>query len=163
MEVLAVLMIVALIASMAVPVFRYVRREMRYNQTRAAATKMADALRSYYQETKGRYITQECFTGDTDTNVVLATSCDDVSKSGIPGSYSGTGAVSQLFACGYLNFRDFAGLPYTFCVCNPNGASSACDNASGLFVRVTGTDNAGDAYKNRVITVDKKMLMVETD
>lgn len=166
MEVLAVLLIIALVASMAVPVYRTVRNEMRYNQARGAAAKMADALRTFYVRSRGAAISvNSCFTPSTSAgaNVVFETGCTDITASGIPGrnSCSGTNCdVKQLFGCGYLSYRDFASLPYTFCVCDPNGSASGCNNKSNLLVRVTGTADAGK-YNGKSFSFDKNMSFAE--
>ena len=162
MEVLAVLLVVALVASMAVPAFRYIRREMRYNQARAAAVKLAEALRTYYQQTRGHRMADGCFQADTETSVLYATVCSNWASVGVPGNHAGeTDELDGLFACGYLNPRDFAGLPYLFCACNDDGDS--CDEHSDWLVRVTPTSNAGSDYQGREIGVTKSMQLVEAD
>lgn len=166
MEILAVVLIVALVASMAIPVYHTVRNEMRYNQARAAAAKMADALRSFYVRSRGASITaNSCFTPTTSAgaNVIFEKTCSDITASGIPGNKSCSSPychVKQLFACGYLSYRDFASLPYEFCVCDPNGSATSCASKSGLLVRVTGTSDAGK-YDGKSFSFDKNMTFTE--
>ncbi|OUO56974.1 prepilin-type N-terminal cleavage/methylation domain-containing protein [Candidatus Avelusimicrobium gallicola] len=128
MEILAVLLVIAVVVSMAVPVFRSVRYEVKNGQAKAAAKKMAEAMRSYYQVSRGLGVKQECFTPSTTAGnaVVMAapSACVSPTSDGIPYQNSTTNnssrsSLSQLFACGYLSFKDFSGLPYEFCACNP--------------------------------------------
>jgi len=162
MEVLAVLMLVALVTSFAVPVYRSARHEMRNNQARAAAMKLAEAIRFYYQISKGYKIEQSHFDGLNSQSVWFSSSCDDVTASGVPPSStpSASKPISNLFACGFLTPKDFAGVPYEFYVCNPNGSSSNCGGKSGLYVRIKGLAEAGK-YENKYFNVDNKMIWHE--
>lgn len=45
MEILAVLLVIAVVASFAVPIIRSVRSEMRYQRAKTAALKIAEAMR----------------------------------------------------------------------------------------------------------------------
>ena len=65
MEILAVLLVIAVVVSMAVPVFRSVRYEVKNGQAKTAAKKLADAMRSYYQVSRGLGVQQGCFTPTT--------------------------------------------------------------------------------------------------
>ncbi len=176
MEILAVLLVIAVVASMAVPVFRSVRYEMKNGQAKAAAKKMAEAMRSYYQVSRGLGIKQECFTPTTTTGsqVVLAASsvCQSPTSDGIPYQNSTVNdssrpSVNQLFACGYLSYKDFLNLPYEMCVCNPVAGSSQpskCQVAKATgtntpFVVFRGVSGAGDRYtkSDYYIYVDQGM------
>ncbi|MBE6421197.1 MAG: prepilin-type N-terminal cleavage/methylation domain-containing protein [Elusimicrobiaceae bacterium] len=135
MEMLAVVMVVAVIVSMSVPVFRTVRYEMKNSQAKAAAKKLAESMRSFYQSSRGRLVESACFnpTDTTGNQLILtqASDCNLDSATGIPNKNVTTAAdLEQLFACGYLSFKDFASLPYHFCTCNPtlspSGQSSFC-------------------------------------
>ena len=59
MEILAVLLVIAVIASFAMPIVKSVREEMRYQKAKAAAVQLAEAVRSFYTDSKG------CLTFDT--------------------------------------------------------------------------------------------------
>ena len=118
MEILLVLLVIALVLSFAVPAIRSIRYDVYNSRAKAALKKLAEARRSYYQYTKGSDVTGS-FSG-TDAGNYAATSCVDISASGIPGSRQ-TSAVSQLFACGFLDWRDFE-VPYTFLICGGDQA-----------------------------------------
>ena len=117
MEVIAVLLTLALVIRFMSPMFRRVRDEVRYQQARSAAVKMADAIRSYYQNTKG-YIPEGCIgKGGACVAPAVAASrpCNDVAASGIPPTDDDRSvSLWLLFACDYLQAKDFAGLPYNF-------------------------------------------------
>mgnify|MGYP002627543146 CR=1 FL=1 len=155
MEILAVLLVLAVVASFMAPMFRYVRDEMRYQQARSAALKMADAIRSYYQNTKGYLITgsvQGDATGSNSISNLAAGTCNNPAATGIPSTTSGsTSSIAQLFACDYLLVKDFKGLPYTFS--QPNNPID--DN---ILLVVTGGD-AANRYQNKTFYVYRDMTL----
>lgn len=176
MEILAVLLVIAVVVSMAVPVFRAVRFEIKNGQAKTAAKKLSDAMRSYYQVSRGLGVQQACFTPTTTAgkNTVMAGAgtCVSPTSDGIPYQNSAAGnasrpAVSQLFACGYLSYKDFVSLPYEFCTCNPiKGASqptkcqiSEATGTNTPFVVARGADGAGKKYTDSAyrIYVDQTM------
>ena len=53
MEILFVLLVIALVVSFAVPAIRSVRYDVYNSRAKAALKKLAEARRSYYQQTKG--------------------------------------------------------------------------------------------------------------
>ena len=112
MEILAVLLIIAVVLSFAIPAFRSVRFEQRNSSAKAGVKKLSEAVRSFYQNSKGVKITGS-FSG---TGLTSVPSCQNLGASGVPGTGK-TADITQLFACGYLNANDFAGLPYTFYSC----------------------------------------------
>lgn len=163
MEILAVLLVIAVVVSMAVPVFRSVRFEIKNGQAKTAAKKLAEAMRSYYQVSRGLGVRQECFTPSTSAGkqivMAAATTCISPSADGIPYQNSTTNnssrsSISQLFACNYLSYKDFLGLPYNFCTCNPIPGSSQptecqISKATGSntpYVVARGADGAGSKY-----------------
>ena len=152
-EILFVLLIIALIVSFALPAFRAVRYDIKNSRAKAALKKLAEARRTFYQNTKGWSITDESsFTGG-DAKTYATATCNNPSTTGVPGSKYGTKAnvsPAQLFACGFLDWRDFADLPYRFYMCKPTAttANTPC-NAIGLVAAATGTskDEAGKKYE----------------
>ena len=163
MEILAVLLVIAVVVSMAVPVFRSVRYEIKNGQAKTAAKKLSDAMRSYYQMSRGLGVKQECFTPSTAAgrSVVLTdpSLCSSPTSDGIPyqnstASDSSRPSVGQLFSCGYLSYKDFISMPYEFCTCNPvpNGSQpTKCQideakNQNTPLVVVRGVDGAGKKY-----------------
>ncbi len=156
MEMLAVLLVIAIVLSFAVPAYRSVRYEMYYQRAKTSAVKMAEAIRSYYQQTKG-YVITGSFTGlGTGTDSVQgildsSNTCDNPAATGIPSSEeTRTSTVDQLFKCGYLNGKDFVGLPYRFTVCDPLSAEPDvnCPPANGKqgLVQVFGLEGAGKKF-----------------
>ncbi len=162
MEMLAVLLAIAIIASFAVPAYRAVRYEIYYQRAKSAALKMGEAIRSYYQDSQG-YLVSGSFTGITDAEgedqtveaIVSNTSvsCDNPAATGIPLSDTSETVfsdVAQLFKCGYLNAKDFVGLPYRFTACNPVSTTSDTDcapsNSKKGLVQVSGLETAGKKF-----------------
>lgn len=181
MEILAVLLVIAVVVSMAVPVLRSVRYEVKNSQAKTAAHKLAQAVRAYYQVSRGGVPKGQSFTPTVDadkSNVVLATpsACVAPSETGIPlQKTTGTVEIKQLFACGYLSFKDFISLPYTFTVCDPRPGqvpNETCrlTEATGTntpIVVVKGAAGAGDKYdvsKNSAyhIYVDQSMKVKDS-
>ena len=140
MEILAVLLIIAVILSFAVPAFRSVRFEQRNSQAKAGVKKLSEALRSFYQNSKGVKITGS-FTGDGLTSVGT---CQDLGASGVPGTGK-TADITQLFFFVYLNANDFAGLPYTFYSCVAN-VPSACNGKPYAVAVGNDASAAGNKY-----------------
>lgn len=175
MEILAVLLVLAVIASAAAPVFRAVRYEIRNAQAKAALKKLAEASRSYYQSSRG---SSRVFGGEFDArNVNFANAqCGDQMATGIPGQSVTSSSsyivpnVADLFACGFLTEKDFRGLPYRFVVCNPNvtpGRNPICTlmigasdlkNASQIYAVAWGNDEklAGKKYYKNSSTLGYK-------
>ena len=181
MEILAVLLVIAVVVSMAVPVLRSVRYEVKNGQAKTAAHKLAQAVRAYYQVSRGGVPRGQSFTPTVaadKTNVVLAaaSACVAPSETGIPlQKTNGTVEIKQLFACGYLSFKDFISLPYTFMVCDPRPGevpNETCrlTEATGTntpIVVVLGADGSGDKYdasKNAAyhIYVDQSMKVKDS-
>ncbi len=123
-EILFVLLIIALVVSFAVPAIRSVRYDMRNAQAKAALKKLLEARRSFYQSTKGVDVAPESTFVGLETKAFSTEACTNVSTSGIPATVQGTADPSQLFACGFANWKDFSSLPYTFYVCDRYTASS---------------------------------------
>lgn len=153
MEILFVLLVIALIISFAVPAIRSVRYDIYNAKAKAALRKLAEARRSYYQYTKGSDVTGN-FSAANESNLYSGTVCSNVAASGIPGSRTDSD-VGQLFACGFLDWKDFGGLPYVFSLCgsDPAVGSEPCialgTNPSGIvYAAATGDENAGSKYKS---------------
>lgn len=151
MEILFVLLIIALIVSFAAPAFRAVRYEIKNMRAKSALKKLAEARRTYYQYTKGVDIKtnmtedQSYFKGSKAQNLASKT-CGDTGKTGIPSADKDPVDVDQLFACGFLNWKDFVDLPYTFYICKLDGSNSAPCNESGRYAAATGLTDAGSSY-----------------
>ncbi|MDD7579131.1 MAG: prepilin-type N-terminal cleavage/methylation domain-containing protein [Elusimicrobia bacterium] len=175
MELLAVLLVIAVVVSMAAPVFRAVRYEIKNSQAKNAAKKMAEAMHSYYQASRG-YTVKDCFTptAAAGLNVIktAASACSSPGATGIPASSSGGSvSVSQLFACGYLSYKDFMSLPYEFCANDtesfPSGWGTKPSTSVGKVYVLAGgvkADGSGDKYQKSkgVIFVDARMVAQDT-
>lgn len=127
MEVLAVIAVLAVVVSFATPVFRAVRFDIRQSQAKTATKKLAEALREYYQVSRGGQF-DTCFTADDALNFAQG-DCSSPSATGIPNRTAQPPMTDakQLFACGFLMEKDFRNLPYTFCT------SLGTAQADGLF------------------------------
>jgi len=131
MEMLAVVLILAVIFSFGVPAWRAVRFDIKNAQAHEAAQKLADAMRAFYLDNRGQKITPTCFSG-TDTHIFLQDSCYGAGVIGKP--VSGTldrVDVGVLFGCRYLRMEEFHELPYTFCIA-PNYTNVGKDKMPDL-------------------------------
>lgn len=164
MEILAVLLILAVITMFSLPAVRATRSLMQHHQAKSAAVKMAEAMRTYYQNTKGYLITGslrgKLIDGDSESlSVVNAAeqSCNNAAMTGIPATtasgVSRTSSMVQLFACDFLSTKDFAGLPYTFAA-HSDPFNKENNNDDFILLTVTGTTDAG-TYKNKSFTVHR--------
>lgn len=169
MEMLAVVLVLAVVVSMAVPVFRSVRYEVKNSQAKAAAKKLAEAMRSYYQSSRGGVFEpmEDGFSPTRDK--VLHTACGENSPAatGIPNKNAGDRyelSIEDAFACGYLSAKDFLGLPYKFRVCDVTDGAFCNQNA---YVVVIGDGpGAGDKYNDPskyYFYVDKYMQIREVE
>lgn len=154
MEMLAVVMLVALFTTFALPIYRSIRFEMQHGRAEQAAVKMAEAMRSFYTRTKGAPVTGSFTPTTTDGSALMATAasaCTDKLASGIPSNSAASAEnVSQLFACGYLSYKDFQALPYTF-------TAHGRGDSEGNLVTATGLTKTGK-YEGKVIKVSRKMI-----
>jgi len=170
MEILAVILLLAVIMSLAIPAFRSVRYEVKNAQAKTATKKLAEAVKRYYQSSRGSVV-QACFTPTTD-NVIhaAASSCVSRAATGKPNR----SAVNQqeataesLFACGYLSYKDFASLPYTFCTYKPAvlGTTNPPGFSDRFFAVAYGASaEAGAKYQSSkgYIYVDGRMSALDT-
>jgi len=144
-EILFVLLIIALIVGMALPGFRAVRYDIKNSRAKGALKKLAEARRTFYQNTKGWNIQNDAtFTG-ADAKTYASQTCNNPSSTGVPASTYSKISVSpaQLFACGFLDWKDFAALPYTFYICDrDHGAETGPCNTTGLIVGAIGISKA---------------------
>ncbi len=121
-EILFVLLVIALIVSFAAPAYRSVRFDIRNSRAKAALRKLAEARRSFYQQNKGVDLVLGSFDPQNARTWANGT-CSQIGATGIPGHITQV-EVSQLFACGFLNWRDFMDLPYTFSICSATSAQA---------------------------------------
>ena len=161
MEVLAVMLTIAVIATFLLPAIRSVRAEVYYHQAKGAGAKMAEAMKSFYRDSKG-YIVTGSFTGTSLSSASYTCDANSPVRTGIPPSIGDHSVgVGQLFGCGYLNVREFLDLPYTV-------TSSVTSANRSTLVTVTASDaRAGRYYdgSNTVaaFTVSHDMAVVENE
>lgn len=158
MEILAVMLVIAVIASFLVPAVRSARAEVAYQRAKAAAIKMAEAMRSYYRDSKGYlFDTNSSVTGTTALTVSGCPS-DSPARTGIINT--GTKVprnVKELFDCNYLTWKDFQGLPYTF-------TPTATSGNRSVLVTFTALDDAkAGRYKTKSFHVTHDMKVEEDD
>lgn len=154
MEILAVLLVIAVVASFAVPLVKSVRREMRYQKAKAAGIQLAEAVRSFYTDTKGCLASGSIHGADTANR-----SCPQTHsiKTGVPGSCGSSSApVEYLFGCGYVSSKIFVDLSYTF-----NVASKESIKENDILV--TGTEDVSSGETPRTFIVNRDMTVTEDD
>lgn len=159
MEILAVLLTLAVVIVLALPGIRAMRAEVYYYRAKAAASKMAEAARSYYKDTRGREPArgQICGRQEGCPGASIATlakdavnkACSTAGLDGIPAGAIAIVDVNQLFACKYLTQKDFVGLPYRFAV---GGMSMYLTEGERPLVMATGMSGAG-RYEGQKICV----------
>jgi len=161
MEMLAVVLLIALFTSFALPIYRSIRYEVYHSRAEQAAVKMAEAMRSFYTRTKGTLITGSFDpsvadkSGDVEGSGVMSTApsqCTDRLASGIPDETGGSLEIKDLFACGYLSYQDFQSLPYVF----------TAHGRDTVLVTAIGKEKAGK-YNGKTISVDRKMIPTTSD
>ncbi len=167
MEVLAVLLILAVVSAMVAPTFRSARYDIKQAQAKAAALKVAEATREYYQVSRGQRL-KVCFTPESDDgrNIMQEDECQNPAATGIPrksattqttipstpnnNAHANDPEAGRLFACGYLSFKDFTSLPYTFCTYRPSGLpdndNPPADTSVFYAVAYAAGDKAGRKY-----------------
>lgn len=145
MEILFVLLVIALIISFAVPAFRTVRFDVKNARAQAALKKLAEARHSFYQYSKGADV-KGSFVGDGAKDLAKPEECTEGMPSGIPGKERASVEVGQLFACGFLNWKDFAGVPYTFQVCPLSGDTDCAVPGSLAVAQAQSAVAAGAKY-----------------
>lgn len=148
MEILAVLLVIAVMASFAAPLVRSVRSEVQYRRARMAAVKMEEAIRIFYTDSKGFRINGS-IVGEAAAELVGGRDqCHNPAYDGFPPydtAEAGQLNVNQLFYCGYLTGKDFSGLNYRF---NPGH----CLNEDCLVAAVDLAEN----HNKGCFWVDKK-------
>ena len=164
MEILAVLLVIAVIASFAVPLIKSVRREMQYQKAKAAGVQLAEAVRSFYADSKGCFVFHDA---ESDQSVFYGAdaaggSCPNNNpvKTGVP-NYCPEGAAGgpqAVFACGYLSPKIFVDLPYNFKVLDPRNNYEDDGFAEGSFVK--GMENMDGG---RWFVVNRDMTITEDD
>lgn len=152
-EMLFVVLVIALIISFAVPALRSVRSEIKNHRAKTALKKLVQARRNYYQLSKGAdFAVGESFVG-TNARTLAQETCTSFSSSGVPGANQTPLTGAQIFACGFLDWRDFEGLPYTFYVCSldtPGEVPCQIPNeeTKAPYVGAVGTAAAGAKYQS---------------
>lgn len=160
MEILAVILVVAVIASFLVPAVRSARAEVYYYQAKRSAIKMAEAMRSYYRDSKGYLFDTSA---DTAINGLQKPSsfgdcADSPAKQGIVSFGNKVPRdVKELFACNYLSWKDFDGLPYTF-----RPTATAADR-SVLVTFTALNDKKAGRYKTLSFEVKHDMTVDDDD
>ncbi len=152
-EILFVLLLIALVVSLAVPVMRSVRYDIRNSQAKNALKKLLEARRSFYQNTKGVDILAEATFKGNSARSFASQACSQQSTSGIPSSAQEKADPAQLFACGFANWKDFSSIPYTFYFCDHWSATSH----TNAFCQNKGDDNRTMALFAYVHEDDKRL------
>ena len=170
MEMLAVLLLLAVVASLAAPGIRAARFEIKNMQAQNAAKKLIEGINHYRQVSRGGSVITFGDSGKTGDALAVVTggdgkvvSCRAPFATGIPGNNSSVD-IKQLFVCGFLSPKDFRGLPYTFYYGTlPENPAIPAEKIQGSVVlKVLGTAEAGPNYKeNYAIFIDSRLTPME--
>ena len=175
MEMLAVGLMLAVIMSLATPVVRSFRYEIKNAQARTAAGKLAQGFRNYLKDERiTNVFGAGCFSPTTDDIIRTdASQCAISKNTGVPSrpamriSITGdTSNLQNLFACGYVTYKDFANIPYEFCVGGKKNSADADAPVSPYYVVAYGLEGAGTKYKytdanRKFIYVDGRMEVLD--
>lgn len=173
MEILAVILIMAVIVSLAVPVLREARFEFKQSQAKAAALKMAQAIHNLYHDSRGAPMTDACFTPMNNAGrAIMQSIYGGFNSSGVPFGKLTPGSLASdlasLFGSGYLMYKDFEGIPYTFCTYKPEALGNTNPTGYVAPYRVVAYGNdaqtAGSKYTSDkgYIYVDGRMKVLDT-
>ncbi len=169
MEVLAVLMLLAVVASLSIPGIRAVRYEIKNGQAKVAAKKMVEGIKYFRQMTRGGTVNSFGSDGFDPNSLenIEEEECEGGMNTGIPGREISVG-IRQLFACGYLSPKDFRGVPYKFYYVaipsSPDAPAIPADKQQGdIVLMVLGQDGAGPRYAHDkyAIYIDDRMEPIE--
>lgn len=139
MEVLAVVLILAVIGSFAVPAVRSVRSELKHRQAMSAFQLLVEAVQQAKDRSGMLLEEKSVFIPTENKDILYASACNEIGATGIPASRRaealGRLSFSDLFACGYLNPKDFKGLEYAFVTegCNKNGCFLRLEDREGKY------------------------------
>ena len=161
MEVLAVLLVLAVIASLAVPGIRAANYEVKNSRAKTAAKRLLEGMRNYKQATRGGTVTFPA----AGFNGTFSSACTVPVNTGIPGQAAQVSIdVDQLAVCGgFVSPKDFRGLPYLFYNMTPSGITIS-GNKGDVTLVVVGTDKAGPKYNDRnkyLIYMDDRLEPIE--
>ena len=167
MEVLAVLLLLAVIASLAVPGIRAANFAIKNARAKNAAKELIEGINNYRLATRGGTVNAfNNFSGSFDT------SCTTNVNTGIPGNVSAI-SVGQLAPCGFLSPKDFKNIPYTFYYGSlPTFASSIPSKEGDVVLVALGNNQqkAGARYytapanvnnANYAIYIDQRLIPLE--
>lgn len=150
MEMLAVVLILAVIGAFAVPAVRAVRAELQHRRAKVAFNLLRQAAFQYHERTGNFPYDNFDPTLAVFQEKMMDTQCTDPAATGIPYNRRNTKStgenqtINELFACGYLNPKDFKGIPYKF-------HFEYFDYHNGKWKRtlqLEGTPAAGKKYKD---------------
>ena len=173
MEVLAVGLMLAVIMSLAAPVVRSFRFELKNAQARIALGKLAEAVRNYERDRGVPSVSCADTLSFTAASIYstlngatprcLATSA----STGIPSTYAYCITGDQLFSCGYLSYNDFKGLPYRFYIDKPSTWPDATGYVGRYYAVAVGEDGAGTKYQrvdnnSKYMYVDERRKVLDT-
>lgn len=179
MEVLAVGLMLAVIMSLAAPVVRSFRFELKNAQARIALGKLAEAVRNYERDLNLQIANQARAWAFTPADIYTALSADEPftcpatpASTGIPqAAFASAGFADnlekQLFACGYLSYNDFKGLPYTFYINKPSAWPDATGYVGRYYAVAVGGEGAGAKYQpaddnSKYMYVDERRKVLDT-
>ncbi len=165
MEILAVILVIAVIASFLVPAVRSARAEIAYQRAKTAAIKMAEAMRSYYRDSKGYLLDTDSSVVGTGTYSFGTCPTDSPVWTGEISSQDPSNKISdvaELFKCNYLTWKDFQGLPYTF---TPAAKYENNQLDRSVLVTFTALDDAKKAgrYHGQTFNVTHDMKVLEDE
>ena len=162
MEMLAVLLVIAVIASLTVPLMQSVRRDMRYQKAKAAGMQLAEAIRSFYTDTKGCLpITPAESSGFYAPDAADATVCppNHTISTGVRNQCGEDNGLHEriVFACNYVSPKMFVDLPYRFQVMDPRPSGGNNE------VFIVGTEMLSDEETGRTFTIYRDMTFSEDE
>ena len=171
MEVLAVVLILAVIASLTIPGIRDARFEARHSQAKLAAKKLITGIRNYRVTSRGGDVSAGTLTGNAGNTFDTVCNAQNTKTTGIP-AHAGTMTLAQLAPCGFVDARDFKDLPYTFYYGSsiPSGIKTSIESKitqesdKPVELVVQGTNQKAGKYANTTkyaIYIDQRLVPLE--
>lgn len=164
MEILFVVLVIALVISFAMPAIRAVRFDIKNARAKAALRKVAEARRSYYEYSRGGDFKETVSFEIGSAQGWSSDTCINPAASGVPGTSELLEDASQLFACGFLNWKDFADLPYRFYICKSTDNTNECKQDNKILsVGAVAADSTGGKRVGAKYVSPYKMYIVQDD
>ena len=167
MEVLAVVLMMAVVASLAIPGVRAARFETKHSQAKAAAKQLITGINNYRVTTRGGTVESGIVKGGEQ---YFGDKCETatIGSTGIPAQTAGM-PLTQLAPCGFVSAKDFRELPYQFYYGSAI-PSTLKENIAGtgkvlgeIVLVAVGKDSKAGKYYNANLSEPKYAIYIDSE